>query len=79
MQHNTQVYQARVPFINKMQKIFISTVLDFTKLEYRVIFFFFLFGDKQQINIKIKISNFFYVFIYLNRSIVKYKDYNFEI
>ena len=78
MQHNTRVYQARVPFINKMQKKFISTVLEFTKLEYCVIFFFF-FWDNQQINIKIKISSFFYVFIYLNRSIVKYRDFNFKI
>ena len=67
-------------------------VLELGKLEYHatqyssipgsstfVNFFFFLFGDNQQINIKIKISIFFYVFIYLNRSIVKYGDFNFEI
>ena len=83
MQHNTRVYQARVPFILKKKKIY--TVLKFGKLEYCIIFFFvfgfvlFLFGDNQQINIKIKISSFFYVFIYLNRSIVKYRDFNFEI
>ena len=75
MQHSTRVYQARVPFIKKNY-----TVLEFGKLKYYVIFFFFfLFGDNQQINIKIKISSFFYVFIYLNRSIVKYRDFNFEI
>ena len=34
------------------------TVLEFGKLDYCVIFFF-LFGDNQQINIKIKISSFF--------------------
>ena len=61
------------------KKIIIYTVLEFTKLEYCVNFFFFLFGDNQQINIKIKISSFFYVFIYLNRGIVKYRDFNFEI
>ena len=78
MQHSTQVYQARVPFIYKKKKNY--TVLEFGKLKYYVIFFFFfLFGDNQQINIKIKISSFFYVFIYLNRSIVKYRDFNFEI
>ena len=55
------------------------TVLEFGKLEYCVIFFLFLFGDNQKINIKIKISSFFYVFIYLNRSIVKYRDFNFKI
>ena len=43
------------------------------------------FFDNQQININIKISNFFhlnaqtYVFIYLNRRIVKYKNVNFKI
>ena len=43
------------------------------------------FPDNQQININIKISNFFhlnaqtYVFIYLNRSIVKYRNFNFKI
>ena len=72
MQHNTRVYQARVPFKKKKN----YTVLQFGKLEYCVIFFFW---DNQQINIKIKISSFFYVFIYLNRSIVKYRDFNFKI
>ena len=67
MQHSTRVYQAQVPFIKKKN----CTILEFT--------FFFFFGDNQQINIKIKISSFFYVFIYLNRSIVKYRDFNFEI
>ena len=73
MQHNTRVYQARVP-LKKKKKIY--TILEFGKLEYCVIFFFF--WDNQQINIKIKKSSFFYVFIYLNRSIVKYRDFNFE-
>ena len=77
MQHSTRVYQARVP-LNKKKKKKIYTALKFGKLEYCVIFFF-LFGDNQQINIKIKISSFFYVFNYLNRSIVKYRDFNFEI
>ena len=70
-------------------------VLEFGKLEYhatqyssipgsstlkkKIYIFFLLFGDNQQINIKIKISSFFKDFIYLNRSIVKYKDFNFEI
>ena len=45
----------------------------------------FIFFDNQQININIKISNFFhlneqtYVFIYLNRRIVKYINFNFKI
>ena len=44
MQHNTRVYQARVPFINKMQKKKKNyTVLEFGKLEYCVNFFFFCF------------------------------------
>ena len=76
MQHSTRVYQARVPFFKNKKKIY--TILEFGKLEYCVIFFFF-FWDNQQINIKIKISSFFYVFIYLNRSIVKYRDFNFKI
>ena len=77
MQHNNWVYQARVPFINKMQKILF---LRYSSLPCKFFFFFFfLFGDHQQINIKIKISSFFYVFIYLNRSIVKYRDFNFKI
>ena len=55
-------------------------VLELGNLEYCVNFFFFLFGDNQQIKIKKKISSFFfYVFIYLNRRIVKYRDFNFEI
>ena len=76
-EHSTQVYQARVPF--KKKKIY--TVLELGKLKYCInfFFFFFLFRDNQQINIKIKISSFFYIFIYLNRSIVKYRDFNFEI
>ena len=77
MQHSTRVYQARVPFIKKLKIKKNYTVLKFGKLEYCVIFFFF--WDNQQIYIKIKISSFFYVFIYLNRSIVKYRDFNFEI
>ena len=59
-----------------LKKIKNYTVLEFGKLEYCVNFFFW---DNQQINIKMKISSFFYVFIYLNRSIVKYRDFNFEI
>ena len=59
-----------------LKKIKNYTVLKSGKLEYCVNFFFW---DNQQINIKIKISSFFYVFIYLNRSIVKYRDFNFEI
>ena len=59
-----------------LKKIKNYTVLKSGKLEYYVNFFFW---DNQQINIKIKISSFFYVFIYLNRSIVKYIDFNFEI
>ena len=39
MQHKTQVYQARVPFINKNAENFFSTVLEFTKLEYHIIIF----------------------------------------
>ena len=79
MQHSTRVYQPRVHLKKKKN----YTILELGKLEYCVNLFiyylFFLFGDNQQINIKIKISNFFYVFIYLNRSIVKYRDFNFEI
>ena len=55
--HSTRVYRAHVPFKKIKKKIY--TVLELGKLEYCVIFFFFLFGDKQQINIKIKISSFF--------------------
>ena len=54
MQHNTRVYQARVPFYNKMlfkKKKIISKVLELTKLEYLVNFFFW---DYRQININIK-------------------------
>ena len=69
---STQVYQAQVPLIKKKN----GTVLEFGKLEYYVIFFFW---DNQKINIKIKISSFFYVFIYLNSSIVKYRYFNFKI
>ena len=76
--HATQY--SSIPSSSTFKKIIIIyTVLEFAKLEYCVNFFFFLFGDNQQINIKIKISIFFYVFIYLNRSIVKYGDFNFEI
>ena len=74
---------------------FPSMVLKLTKLEFLVIwnlslvslrssYFFFFFLDNQQINIKI--SNFFfhlngqkYVFIYLNISIIKYRNFNFKI
>ena len=59
-----------------LKKIKNYTVLESGKIEYCVNFFFW---DNQQINIKIKISSFFYVFIYLNRSIVKYRGFNFEI
>ena len=41
MQHSTQVYQARVPFIYKKKNY---TVLEFGKLKYYVIFFFFCLG-----------------------------------
>ena len=82
MQHSTQVYQARVPFLKKLKKKNLHS-FELGKLKYCVSFYlfiyFFLFGNNQQINIKIKISSFFYVFIYLNRSIVKYRDFNFEI
>ena len=50
-----------------------------------IITLYFYFFDNQQININIKIINFFhlnaqtYVFIYLNRRIVKYKNVNFKI
>ena len=83
MQHSTQI-----PFIKLNKKLKKNyTVLKFGKLDYCVNFFFFFwfcfvlfcFWDNQQINIKIKISSFFYVFIYLNKSIVKYRDFNFEI
>ena len=40
MQHSTQVYQARVPFIKKKKIKKNYTVLKFGKLEYCVIFFF---------------------------------------
>ena len=68
-----------------------------TKLECNALFFLLLwysslpitfFPYNQQINKKIKISDFFfffhlnaqtYVFIYLNRSIVKYRNFNFKI
>ena len=67
----------------KIKKKKIYTILELGKLKYCVSFYLFiylfLFGNNQQINIKIKISSFFYVFIYLNRSIVKYGDFNFEI
>ena len=49
----------------------------------------YFFSDNQQIKINIKISNYFilffhlnkqtYVFIYLNRSIIKYRNFNFKI
>ena len=71
--YGTQAYQARVPC---------NMELEFGKLEVLILFFFFL--DNQQINVKI--SNFFfhlngqtYVFIYLNRSIIKYRNFNFKI
>ena len=58
--------------------------LEFSKLEFHMLFFFF---NNQQISIHLKISNFFffhfntktYVFIYLNRSIVKYRNFDFQI
>ena len=58
MQHNTQVYQARVPFYDKMLVFFFSKVLELTQLDYLVNLFFF-FWDYRQININIKISSFF--------------------
>ena len=49
----------------------------------------YFFSDNQQIKINIKISNYFilffhlnkqtYVFIYLNRSIVKYRNFYFKV
>ena len=49
----------------------------------------YFFSNNQQIKINIKISNYFilffhlnkqtYVFIYLNRSIVKYRNFDFKI
>ena len=36
MQHNTWVYQARIPFINKIMFMFISMVLELGELEYLV-------------------------------------------
>ena len=77
--HATQYSSIPSSSIFFLKYIYIYTVLELGKLEYCVNFFFFLFGDNQQINIKIKISIFFYVFIYLNRSIVKCRDFNFEI
>ena len=48
-------------FFKKKKKIY--TVFELGKLKYDVNFFFFsLFGDNQQINIKIKISSFFLCF-----------------
>ena len=56
--------------------------LEFGKLKFLKLFF----PDNQQINININISNLFfhlnaqtYVFIYLNRRIVKYRNFNFKI
>ena len=61
-------------------------VLELGKLEYHATQYLSIPGsstfkkkNNQQINIKIKISSFFYVFIYLTSSIVKYRDFNFEI
>ena len=72
---------------------FPSMLIELTKLEFLVIwnsslvnssslYFFF----NQQININIKISSSYfhwnqqtYVFIYLNRSIVKYRNFDFKI
>ena len=68
---------------------FSSMVLELTKLEFLLIWnsslaslsSLYFFFDNQQININIKLSNFFhlnaqtYVFIYLNRSIVKYRNF----
>ena len=70
---------------------FSSMVLELTKLEFLVIWnsslaslsSLYFFFDNQQININIKLSNFFhlnaqtYVFIYLNRSVIKYRNFNF--
>ena len=69
-------------------------VLELTTLKFLVIWnssfaslssLYFFFLDNQQININIKISNFFhlnaqtYVFIYLNGNIIKYINFNFKI
>ena len=44
MQHNTQVYQTRIPFIKfKKKKKKIYTVLEFGKLEYCIIYLFIFF------------------------------------
>ena len=64
--------------INKKCVYLISKVLELSMLEY-LVNFLLVFWDYRQININIKISRFFYVFIYLNRSIVKYRDFNFKI
>ena len=70
--YGTRAYQAWVPYME----------LEFGKLEFLILFFPY----NQQININIKISDFFfhlnaqtYVFIYLNRIIVKYRNFNFKI
>ena len=66
MQHNTQVYQARVTFYNKMLFFyflyFISMVLKLTKLEYLVIFFFFLGLSTNKHKHKISI---FFTFLFI--------------
>ena len=94
MQHNTRAYQSQVLCKYKIERnalFFSLVVLELSKLEFLVIWnssllslsSLYLFFNNQQINIKI--SNFFhlntqtYVFIYLNRSIVKYRNFNFKI
>ena len=62
--------------INKKCVYLISKVLELTKLEYLVKFFFLgLLTNK----LKHKNKQIFYAFIYLNRSIVTYRDFNFKI
>ena len=56
MQHNTRVYQARVPFYNKIFVFFsYNTRAWWARVPYKL--FFFL--DYRKININIKISSFF--------------------
>ena len=65
MQHNTRVYQARVPFYNKM--LFFSTVLEHGELEYlvnfynKMLFFFSTVLEHGELNYLV---NFFFFWDY---------------
>ena len=68
--------------ILKLKFLYFTIFLFNSLISSSSLFFFFY---NQKININIKISNFFhlnaqtYVFIYLNKNTVKYKNFNFKI